>query len=216
MFNLNKLNVSTTNTLVHMLYLQWIYIITQIIIMVIMSEETVGEREVIFLPMFVVFFFIILYWIKGVIKSKMGTIKPSELDKDSGSLSSDSELTSSSESASKSKKKRTKKTKIASHSEVKSLEKSKSSSSSSSESSSGSESKTLKKKPSSPYFLWFSEIGREMVMEENSDMEIKDVAREAGKIWREMDIEERNKWRNKLDELQKKYEKEKKKLNKSK
>ena len=39
-------------------------------------------------------------------------------------------------------------------------------------------------------------------------MEIKDVAREAGKIWREMDIEERNKWRNNLDKLQKKYEKE--------
>ena len=62
------------------------------------------------------------------------------------------------------------------------------------------------------YMLWFNEVGRDMVMEENPDLELKDVSREAGKIWRKMDEEEKDMWEKKLIQLQKKYEEEKKKL----
>ena len=62
------------------------------------------------------------------------------------------------------------------------------------------------------YMLWFNEIGRDMVMVENPDLEIENVSKEAGKIWRKMDKEEKDKWEKKLIQLQKKYDEEKKKL----
>ena len=64
------------------------------------------------------------------------------------------------------------------------------------------------------YMLWFNEIGRDMVMVENPDLEIENVSKEAGKIWRKMDKEEKDKWEKKLIQLQKKYDEEKKKLSK--
>ena len=79
-----------------------------------------------------------------------------------------------------------------------------------SEAASGSETEMLE--IPTAYMLWFNEVGRDMVMEENPDLELKDVSREAGKIWRKMDEEEKDMWEKKLIQLQRKYEEEKKKL----
>ena len=174
-----KLTPSSTNTLVHVLYLQWAYLITLIVILN-MTKEMVGDWGTIFLPMLggcipAIFLYItIRNWRK---KETRRTVVD---DEDFNPKMTETEIGSSSTEESASETSKTKMKKLS--------------------------------KPTSAYFLWFNEVGREMVMEENPDLKFKEVARKAGKVWTDMDKQERMMWKKKLGDLKEKYEEEKKKM----
>ena len=178
MFNLiipssikEKLTPSSTNTLVHVLYLQWAYIITLIVILN-MPKEMVGDWGTIFLPMVggcipAIFLYItVRNWRK---KETRRTVLHDEVVNPETMIEKEVESSSTEESASETSKTKMKKL----------------------------------SKPTSAYFLWFSEVGREMVMEENPDMKLKQVDnyKTAGTIWKDLDRHERIMWKKRWGEL---------------
>ena len=182
MFNLiipysikEKLTPSSTKTLVHVLYLQWAYIITLIVILN-MPKWMVGDWGTIFLPMLggwipaIALYMIIRNWRKKDVRRSV--VDDEDMTPESRSTAN-TETSSTEESASE---------------------------------------KSKLTRPTSAYFLWFSEVGREMVMEENPDLKFTEVARKAGKIWKDLDKQEKMMWKQKLGELREKYEKEKRKM----
>ena len=186
MFNLiiptsikEKLTPSSTNTLVHVLYLQWAYMLTQMIILN-MSKELVGDWGSLLLPVLVgcmpsIFLYrMIRNWRKTVSEDVTEDKNPEDKNNEELSTISNKAETSSSD-----------------------------------ESLPG---MTKLRKPSISYFLWFNEVGRELVMEENPDMELKEVAKKAGKVWQGKGKEEKKMWKKKLMECKEKYEKEMKNM----
>ena len=185
MFNLiipsslkEKLTPSSTDTLVHVLYLQWAYILSQIIILNL-SKEQVGDWGSLIIPIMggcipaILLYRMVRRWRKKEIrkgtKEHRGENKDAPDEQNLPNKKGDEPDNVATKAA-------------------------------------------ASEKPTSAFYLWFNEVGRELVMEDEPGMELKEVARMGGKIWRALEKEERQRWKKKLVKCKEMYEKERKRM----